>query len=97
MLAPDHITAILFSDRLPPTAFITGIWIRSLVRLDREPVTWQRATNELRIPPNTDYSLIRTGSSNAAHAPDRRTDEFGCQFVGRVRIVAGHRQEIAAP
>jgi hypothetical protein len=69
----------------------------SLVRLDRDPATWQRATNELRIPPNTDYLLIRTGFSNASHAPDRRTDEFGCQFVDEVRIVIGHRQEIIAP
>lgn len=69
----------------------------SRVRLDREPATWQRATNELRIPPGTGYLLVRTGVSNASDVPDHRTDAFGGQFVDDVRVVIGHRREINAP
>ncbi len=69
----------------------------SRVRLDADPATWQRATNELRLPPETDYVMIRTGISNDSQVPGRRTDEFGAHYVDDVKLVIGHRPELVLP
>ena len=69
----------------------------SRVRLDADPVTWQRATNELRLPPETDYLLIRAGISNDSKDPHQRTDEFGAHYVDDVQLVIGHRPELVGP
>lgn len=69
----------------------------SRVRLDADPASWQRATNELRLPPETDYVMIRTGVSNDSHDPGRRTDEFGGHYVDDVQLVIGHRPELVTP
>ena len=69
----------------------------SRVRLDADPVTWQRATNELRLPPETDYLLIRAGISNDSKDPNQRTDEFGAHYVDDVQLVIGHRPELVGP
>lgn len=66
-------------------------------RLDADPATWQRITNELRLPPETDFVMIRTGVFNDSKDPQRRTDEFGAHYVDDVQVVIGHRPELVGP
>ena len=69
----------------------------SHLRMDREPQTWQRLGNELRVPPNTDYLLIQIGVSNVTPPSVMRRDSFAGHFADEVKLVLAHRPEIAAP
>jgi hypothetical protein len=67
------------------------------VRLDADPQTWQRADNELRLPPGTDYLMVQVGMGNESKLANARRDAFAAQFVDRVQVVLGHVQEVPLP
>ncbi len=69
----------------------------SHLQLDRDPATWQRLGNELRVPPNTDYLLIQIGVSNVTPPSIMRRDRFAGHFADEVKLVLAHRPEIVAP
>ena len=37
--------------------------------LDRDPATWQRVTAELRLPPGTDFVMLRLHINRGLHSP----------------------------
>jgi hypothetical protein len=67
------------------------------VRLDNAPDTWQRATNELRLPPETDYLLVQVGTTNESKLPGARRDTFGTHYVDHVQLVLAHLPEVSQP
>jgi hypothetical protein len=67
------------------------------VVMDRDPSTWQRVSNELRLPPGTEYLLLRMGMSNDTKSPDIRKDSFAGHFADKVQLVIGRRPEITVP
>lgn len=67
------------------------------VMMDRDPASWQRVSNELRLPPGTDYLMLRIGMSNDTKSPDRRRDSFAGHFVDKVQLVLAQRSEIPVP
>ena len=69
----------------------------SRTALDRDPATWQEVSNELRVPPQTDYLMVRIGMSDVARRKGKQTEGFTGQFVDRVQFVIAHRPEIAVP
>jgi len=69
----------------------------SKIGLDRDPATWQKVSNELRLPPDTDYLMLRLGMSNDTKAPDNRRDSFAGHFVDKVQLVIARRPEISVP
>ncbi len=69
----------------------------SRIALDRNPETWQKASNELRLPPNTDYLMIRVGVSDVARRKGKQTAGFTGQFADQVQLVIAHRPEISVP
>ncbi len=69
----------------------------SRTALDRDPATWQKVSNELRVPPQTDYLMVRIGMSDVARRKGKQTEGFTGQFVDRVQFVIAHRPEIAVP
>jgi hypothetical protein len=63
------------------------------VTLDNDPASWQRVSNELRLPPETDYVMIRVGvSRNRGSAKP----EFGAHYADNVRLILGHRPELTS-
>ncbi len=69
----------------------------SKVLMDRDPATWQKVRNELRLPSDTDYLMIRLGMSNDTKLPDKRRDSFVGHFADKVQLVIARRPEISAP
>jgi len=69
----------------------------SHLHMDRDPATWQRLGNELRVPPNTDYLLIQIGVSNVSPPSVMRRDSFAGHFADDVKLVFAQRPEIALP
>lgn len=69
----------------------------SHLHMDRNPATWQRLGNELRVPPNTDYLLIQIGVSNVSPLGSMRRDRFAGHFADEVKLVLAHRPEIGLP
>jgi hypothetical protein len=69
----------------------------SHLQLDRDPATWQRLGNEVRVPPNTDYLLIQIGISNVTPSSEMRRDRFAGHFADEVKMILAHRPEIMAP
>ena len=69
----------------------------SKVMMDRDPATWQKVTNELRLPPGTDYLMLRMGMSNDTKAKDKRRDSFAGHFADKVQLVIARRSEIPVP
>lgn len=69
----------------------------SKVVLDHDPATWQPVSNELRLPPNTEYLMIRMGMSNDTKPASRRKADFAGHYADKVQLVLAHRREIAAP
>lgn len=61
----------------------------SHVKLDRLPETWQRLSAELRLPPNTEFILIRLGMAHAKIAQRRVT--FDGHFVDDIRVTLARR------
>lgn len=64
--------------------------------MDRDPATWQRLSNEMRVPPETQYLMIRLGMSNDTDTTGKRRDSFAGHFVDSVELVFAHRPEIAS-
>jgi len=60
--------------------------------LDRDPGTWQRLSGELRLPPATDYVLVRIGLGHAT-AAQRRLD-FPGHYLDDVRVVLTRRSPL---
>lgn len=67
------------------------------VRLDADPQTWQKAGNELRLPPGTDYLMIQVGMSNDSRRAAGGMDAFAAHFVDRVQVVLAHVPEVSLP
>lgn len=69
----------------------------SKVAMDRDPATWQRVINELRLPPESDYLMLRMGMSNDTKSEGKRRDRFAGHFVDKVQLVIARRAEIPVP
>jgi hypothetical protein len=69
----------------------------SRVMMDRDPATWQRVSNELRLPPGTEFVMLRIGMSNDTKSPDKRRDSFAGHFADKVQLVLAQRSEIPVP
>jgi hypothetical protein len=67
--------------------------VSSEVTLDDDPASWQRVSNELRLPPGTDFVMIRVGVSRKLGAEKR---DFAAHYADDVRLVLGHRPELAS-
>lgn len=67
------------------------------VPLDADPATWQKAGNEMRLPPGTDYLMIQVGMSNDSKLAAERRDVFAAHFVDRVQVVLAQVPEVALP
>lgn len=67
------------------------------VRLDTDTKTWQKAGNELRLPPGTDYLMIQVGMSNDSRRAAGGKDAFAAHFVDRVQVVLAHVPEVSLP
>lgn len=60
----------------------------------RDNATWQKLSNELRVPPDTQYLMIRLGVSNDTKTPGKRRDSFAGHFADSVELVFADRPEI---
>ena len=69
----------------------------SKVAMDRDPATWQKVSNELRLPADTDYLMIRMGMSNDTKSKSTRRDSFAGHFADKVQLVIARRAEIPVP
>ena len=67
----------------------------SKLAMDRDPATWQKLSNELRVPPQTQYLMIRLGCSNDTKTPGKRRDSFAGHFADSVELVFANRPEIS--
>jgi hypothetical protein len=67
------------------------------VVMDRDPTTWQKVSNELRLPPGTDYLMLRMGMSSDTKSQDKRRDSFAGHFADKVQLVMARRAEIPVP
>ncbi|MES2595334.1 MAG: hypothetical protein V4662_08365 [Verrucomicrobiota bacterium] len=67
------------------------------VRLDANPATWQKAGNELRLPPGTDYLMIQVGMTNDSKKTAEPKDAFPAHYVDRVQVVLAHVPEVTLP
>lgn len=63
------------------------------VTLDDDPESWQRVSNEMRLPPGTAYVMIRIGVSQKKGIPK---PDFPAHFADDVQLVLGHRPELAS-
>jgi hypothetical protein len=69
----------------------------SRLTLDADPASWQRGSNDLRLPPNTDYLMVRIGVSNSPRGTKRPADGFAGHYADEVRIHLANRPEIVLP
>jgi len=69
----------------------------SRVGMDRDPATWQKVSNELRLPPSTEFLMVRMGMSNNTKFKDKRRDRFAGDFADNVQLVIARRPEIPVP
>lgn len=69
----------------------------SRVWLDGDLGTWQRVSNELRVPPDADFLMIRIGVSYDAHHKGSREGRFSGHFADDVNLVLARRPEIKLP
>ena len=69
----------------------------SKVSMDRNPATWQKVSNELRLPPGTEFLMLRIGMSNDTKSKDKRRDSFTGHFADKVQLVIARRAEIPVP
>jgi hypothetical protein len=69
----------------------------SRVGMDRDTATWQRVSNELRLPPSTEFLMVRMGMSNNTKLKDKRRDRFAGHFADNVQLVIARRPEIPVP
>jgi hypothetical protein len=66
--------------------------VSTTVTLDDDPASWQQVRNELRLPPDTDFVMIRVGVS---WKDGPRRADFPAHFADDVRLVLGQRPELA--
>jgi hypothetical protein len=69
----------------------------SKVAMDRNRATWQKMSNELRLPPSTEFLMIRLGMSNDTKSKDKRRDRFAGHFADKVQLFIARRAEIPVP
>ena len=69
----------------------------SKVVMDRDPATWQKVSNELRLPPGTEFLMLRVGMSNDTKSKDKGRDSFAGHFADKVQLVVARRAEISVP
>lgn len=69
----------------------------SRVWLDDDRGSWQRASNELRVPPDAEFLMIRIGISYDAKHQGSREGRFSGHFADDVSLVLAHRPEIKLP
>jgi hypothetical protein len=69
----------------------------SRVGMDRDTATWQKVSNELRLPPSTEFLMVRMGMSNNTKLKDKRRDRFAGHFADNVQLVIARRPEILVP
>ena len=69
----------------------------SKVVMDRDPATWQKVSNELRLPPGTEFLMLRIGMSNDTKSKDKRRDSFAGHYADKVQLVIARRAEIPVP
>jgi hypothetical protein len=69
----------------------------SRLTMDADPASWQRGVNELRLPPNTDYLMLRIGVSNSPRGTKRPVDGFAGHFCDEVQLHLARRPEINQP
>lgn len=62
------------------------------MRLDRSPATWQRLTSELRLPPDTDFLMVRICVQYASKSVSRQT--FSGHYVDDVRLTMARRNPL---
>jgi hypothetical protein len=58
------------------------------MQLDRSPETWQRWTSELRLPPDTDFLMVRICIQYAVKSASRQT--FAGHYLDDVRLTMRH-------
>ena len=73
-----RIGSTLMSDALAMTRSDRGRLI------DRDPATWQRVTSELRLPPGTDFAMIRLHIHRGLHSPG--PVNFAGHYADDVRV-----------
>jgi hypothetical protein len=54
-------------------------------------------SNELRLPPSTEFLMIRLGMSNDTKSKDKRRDRFAGHFADKVQLFIARRPEIPVP
>lgn len=62
---------------------------KSLQRMDRDPLTWQKVEGELRLPPDTEFLLIHLSVIHGTGAQQRET--FDGHFLDDVRVTLARR------
>jgi hypothetical protein len=62
------------------------------MKLDRSPATWQRLTSELRLPPDTDFLMVRICIQYAVKSAPRQT--FAGHYVDDVRLTMARRNPL---
>ncbi len=89
--ALDAETAINGSTRIGETLLTDCLAMarNSRLKVDRDPATWQRLIAELRLPPNTDFILIRIGLAHTNKAQRRET--FDGHYLDGVRLTLARR------
>jgi hypothetical protein len=89
--ALDAETAINGSTRIGETLLIDCLAMarNSRLKVDRDPATWQRLNAELRLPPNTDFILIRIALAHTNKAQRRET--FDGHYLDGVRLTLARR------
>jgi len=89
--ALDAETAINGSTRIGETLLIDCLAMarNSRLKVDRDPATWQRLNAELRLPPNTDFILIRIALAHTNKAQRRET--FDGHYLDGVRLSLARR------
>jgi hypothetical protein len=62
------------------------------MNLDRSPATWQRLTSELRLPPETDFLIVRICIQSSAQSAPQQT--FAGHYLDDVRLVMARRKPL---
>ena len=89
--ALDAETAMNGSTRIGETLLTDCLAMarNSRLKVDRDPVTWQRLNAELRLPSNVDFILIRIGLEHSNKA--RRRVTFDGHYLDGVRLTLARR------
>lgn len=62
---------------------------KSLQRMDRDPLTWEKVEGELRLPPDTEFLLIHLSVIHGTRPQQRET--FDGHFLDDVRVTLARR------